>query len=195
MRIFFKGCAALLMLLYPFLAWWGLTRWGTAPVAALLAVTALFRAAAVRDAMSLWAALPAGALALWGWTAGSEYALTLYPVLMNLLGLTLFSQSLRRGMPMCERFARLAHPELPPEGVRWCRGVTAAWCVFFVLNGTAAMITVLIGDRDLWAFYNGGLAYVLMGAMALGEYILRKRQQARTDALNRTRASDADAPH
>ena len=175
---------ALLMLAYPFLAWKGLSLYGTAPVAALLAATALVRAAAASDPMSLWAVLPALVLALWGWIDESESALSLYPVLMNLLGLTLFAGSLRT-TPMCERFARMMDPNLPEEGVRWCRGVTILWCVFFVINGSIAFATVLIADRDLWVLWNGCLSYLFMGSVALGEYILRVRMQRR-QARHRT---------
>ena len=172
---------ALLIALYPFLAWKGLSLFGTAPVAGLLAATALLRAAAVRDPMSLWAVLPALLLAGWGWLDDSESALSLYPVLMNLLGLILFAGSLR-SVPMCERFARLVHPDLPEKGVRWCRGVTLVWCGFFIFNGGIAFLTVLAGDRDLWMLWNGCISYILMGLTALAEYILRVIRQRRQTA-------------
>ena len=154
---------ALLIALYPFLAWKGLSLFGTAPVAGLLAATALLRAAAVRDPMSLWAVLPALFLACWGWLDDSESALSLYPVLMNLLGLILFAGSLR-SVPM------------------WCRGVTVVWCIFFVFNGSVAFLTVLLGDRDLWMLWNGCISYILMGLTALTEYILRVIRQRRQTA-------------
>lgn len=179
MRALLNTLGAVLIVSYPFAAWWGLEHVGTAPVAAFLAAIVVFRALIIRDPMSLFTAVPAVLLAVWGWGAESEYALTLYPVLVNLTGLALFGSSLREGMPMAERFARIAHPDLPEDGVRWCRKVTGAWCIFFILNGTAAFVTVLLQDRDLWVLYNGFIAYILIGLMALVEYLLRIRHQRR----------------
>ena len=143
---------ALLAILYPFWAHWGLTNWGVAPVAGLLALV----------------------LAAVGFTTERDEALLFYPVLMNALGLVLFAGSLRT-RPIIERFARMKHPNLPPEGVRWCRKVTVVWCVFFVLNGSAALATVLSGDRDLWTLYNGFVSYLLMGLLFAGEWLLRPK--------------------
>ncbi len=179
MRILLNLLGGALIISYPFVAWWGLSHWGTGPVAAFLAAIVVFRAIIVRDRMSMTVAISAALLALWGWQADSETALELYPVLVNLTGLALFASSLRAGMPMAERFARIAHPDLPEDGVRWCRQVTKAWCLFFIANGSIAFLTVLVGNRDLWTLYNGFIAYLLIGLMALGEYLLRIRHQRR----------------
>ena len=53
--------------------------------------------------------------------------------------------------------------------------VTRAWCVFFVLNGGIALWTAVAASDAAWALYNGGIAYLLMGAMFLGERCLRPR--------------------
>lgn len=161
-------------LLYPFWAHWGLTHWGVGPVAGLLALLALGRALFSRDPMTLASGVLALALAAVGFTTDRDEALLFYPVLMNALGLVLFASSLR-SRPIIERFARMKHPDLPPEGVRWCRKVTVVWCVFFVLNGTAALATVLSGDRDLWALYNGFVSYLFMGLLFAGEWLLRPK--------------------
>ena len=164
----------LLACTYPFWPSWGLRHWGVAPVAGVLAVTALARAALSRDPMSLGAGVLAGLVAASGFLLDTETPLLFYPVLMNLLGLVLFASSLR-GTPIIVRLARLRHPDLPPEGVRWCRGVTVAWCVFFVVNGSIALATVVSGGRDLWTLYNGFVSYVLMGVMFAGEWLLRPK--------------------
>ena len=143
---------ALLAILYPFWAHWGLTNWGVAPVAGLLALMALGRAAFSRDPMTLASGVLALVLAAVGFFAGSL-----------------------KSRPIIERFARMKHPDLPPEGVRWCRKVTVVWCVFFVLNGSAALATVLSGDRDLWTLYNGFVSYLLMGLLFAGEWLLRPK--------------------
>jgi uncharacterized membrane protein len=53
--------------------------------------------------------------------------------------------------------------------------VTRAWCVFFVANGGIALWTALAASDATWALYNGAIAYVLIGAMLAGEWLLRPR--------------------
>ena len=74
----------------------------------------------------------------------------LYPVLVNAFLLWAFGTTLLPNrMPMVERFARMKDAVLPPEAVRWCRGVTQVWCGFFILNGAAALATVFLFQRDV----------------------------------------------
>ena len=89
--------------------------------------------------------------------------------------LVVFGASLWKPPTVIERLARLRHPDLPPEGVRWVTNVTKAWCLFFVLNGGIALWTALAASDATWALYNGAIAYVLIGAMLGGEWLLRPR--------------------
>jgi uncharacterized membrane protein len=89
--------------------------------------------------------------------------------------LLLFGLSLKFPPSMIERFARLREPNLPLAGVHYTRRVTQVWCAFFVANGTVAVWTALYASRDVWAIYNGLIAYLLMGALFAGEWLLRRR--------------------
>ena len=99
-----------------------------------------------------------------------------YPVLVNASLLSVFGASLFSGMPVVERLARLGlrGKPLPPEGVAYTRRVTAVWCGFFVVNGSIAVATILADDLTLWALWNGGLSYVAIGCLMVGEYLYRK---------------------
>jgi uncharacterized membrane protein len=79
---------------------------------------------------------------------------------------------------MIERFARLQEPHLSETAIRYTRQVTIVWCVFFVLNGSIALYTALFCEMKTWALYNGLIAYVLMGALFAGEYLVRLRVKA-----------------
>jgi len=81
--------------------------------------------------------------------------------------------SLIIGPPVIERFARLRHPDLPPQGVRYTRNVTRVWCLFFAVNGSIAAALALWGSWAWWTLYNGLISYVLMAALILGEWWLR----------------------
>jgi uncharacterized membrane protein len=106
---------------------------------------------------------------------GSWGDLRFYPVAINLAVFLLFFSSLFARMPVVERIARLREPELPPEGVRYTRVVTQVWAAFLAVNTVVASWTALYASDWVWAAYNGGVAYLLMGALFAGEYLVRRR--------------------
>ena len=106
---------------------------------------------------------------------GSQAGLRWYPVLINVIMLVLFGASLRYGPPLIERIARLQHPDLPPEGVRYTRKVTQIWCGFFVFNGLVASALALWGPWSWWTAYNGCISYILTGVLFVGEWLTRPR--------------------
>ncbi|MEL2256273.1 hypothetical protein AAER79_32680, partial [Klebsiella pneumoniae] len=54
-------------------------------------------------------------------------------------------------------------------------GVTQVWCGFFIINGAIALFTVLHADISLWTLWNGMIAYLLMGTLMAGEWLVRQR--------------------
>lgn len=110
---------------------------------------------------------------------GNQQGLKLYPVLVNAAMLLLFTSSLYAKQSIIERMARLKEPDLPDSGVRYTRKVTMVWCVFFILNGLIALFTALWASNEIWLFYNGFLAYVLIGMLVITEWIVRYRVKHR----------------
>lgn len=104
---------------------------------------------------------------------GSGDLLLYYPVVMSLGAFSIFALSIISPPSLIERFARLREPNLPPEGVRYCRRVTLVWCAFLICNAGIAAWTVVEGDQRLWLYYNGFLSYLLMGALFVGEFVVR----------------------
>lgn len=98
-----------------------------------------------------------------------------YPVWVSLLMLAVFGGSLLAKQTLIERLARLQHPDLPPEGVRYTRHITQIWCVFFVFNAAIAAALVWLGEYEWWALYTGIVSYGLMGLLIGGEWIYRKK--------------------
>ena len=171
----------LLWLVYPLTIFFGLQLMQPRYVALVLAGALLLRRS--REAGRLLRGLSradllvlGGLLLLAGLTAvtNSETLLRCYPAAMNGGLLLLFALSLRHPPSMIERFARLAEPELPPAGVRYTRRVTLVWCLFFVANGSIAAYTAFFASRDIWALYNGFIAYLLIGALFAGEWLFRR---------------------
>jgi uncharacterized membrane protein len=105
---------------------------------------------------------------------GSPQAMLYYPVLVNAVFLAVFGWSLFHPPTVVERIARATTRDLPPQAVPYLRRVTLAWCVFFLCNGAAALFTATETSFATWTFYNGFLAYVLIGLMFAAELVARQ---------------------
>jgi len=89
--------------------------------------------------------------------------------------LLLFGLSLVYPPSIIERFARIREPSLPDAVIQYTKRVTQVWCVFFVVNGTIALVTSLYASDEVWTLYNGLIAYILMGVLFAAEYLFRLR--------------------
>ncbi|MDH1303747.1 hypothetical protein [Achromobacter sp. GD03932] len=173
-----RGVAAALAvagIAYPFAVHAALGRVSAAWLALPLALLWLARGLTADGARPGARLLPAVAVAFCLILAisNSQDWLRWYPVLVNGMMLAIFGASLRRGRPVIEQLARLRHPDLPPEGVRYTRNVTRVWCAFFALNGSVAAALAAWGPWSWWTAYNGAVSYVLMGLLLAGEWLLR----------------------
>lgn len=168
----------LLTVAYPLLVYLAMGRFEPRWMALLLFALALLRALTSRQPLWMAAAAGAGVLALLTTLLNQALPLKLYPLLVNVVMLLVFATSLRFGSPVVERLARLQEPDLPPFAVAYTRKVTQVWCGFFVLNGGLALVTALWASDRTWALYNGLLAYVMMGVLFAGEWLVRRRVKA-----------------
>ncbi|WP_394789521.1 hypothetical protein [Rhodoferax sp.] len=171
-----------LTLAYPLAVYFGVGHFQPRWMALLLLGLAVLRLWVTRQ--PFWLAAAAGALCLallsiWG---NAWMPLKLYPVLVNAVLLAVFATSLAYPPTAIERIARLTEPDLPVQGVTYTRQVTWVWCVFFLCNGSAALATAVWASPAVWALYNGLLAYVLMGLLFAGEWLVRRRVKARWQA-------------
>lgn len=170
-----------LLAAYPAAVYFGLTGGASARVMALVLLAALIVVVAPR----LWRAkredlrvvlpgpLAAAACAVLGAVLDDRRFVLALPVLINLVLLVSFGATLRRGPTMIERFARMQEPELSEAKVAHCRAVTWVWCVFFVINGATAAVLAVRGPLEWWALWVGALAYLVMGALFAGEWVVR----------------------
>ena len=176
-----QGAVWLVLLLYPLAVWVGLTHWGTALLAPLLAGVFSLRLLMLRGKLrqQMWLgkalAIVGILLALASWALKQSHWLLYYPVLVNAILLLLFAYSLFAPPTVVERLARITEPQLDAAGIAYSRRVTQVWCGFFIVNGAIALTTCLSGDITLWTLYNGGISYLLMGALMGIEWIVRKR--------------------
>jgi uncharacterized membrane protein len=94
----------------------------------------------------------------------------------NLLLALVFGRTLRAGAePLVTRFARITHPALPPEVVRYTRHVTLAWTIFFATLFTLSCLLYLGGLLAAWSFLANIASPLMVGSMFLAEYAIRLR--------------------
>lgn len=119
---------------------------------------------------------------------GKEFFLKLYSVVINATLLVVFGSTLFLEPTIIFRFATLSDKSIAGSSYEnqvklYCKKVTIVWCCFFILNGTTAALTTFADKlfglsaeeaRRVWALYNGGISYVLMGTLFVVEFIIRK---------------------
>jgi uncharacterized membrane protein len=170
---------AITTICYPFLVYWGLSSECDTSVLAIggaILVLLQFGLRSLEAKKNIRLFLPLALALLATYIAAYFLKNSLYmrftPVLVNLNFLVLFASSLFKQPSMVERFARIRFKDLPPEAIPYCRKITIIWVLFFIGNGSVAFWTAF-QDLKIWTFYNGFLAYILMGAIFAGEFLYR----------------------
>ena len=170
---------AVLFALYPLAVYAGLRAGNVQWAALTLAAAACLQAMSSRRPVSIVCAAVAGGLAFLSFTADTALPVKFYPVAVNAAWLVFFAASLS-GESVIEKLARLKEPDLPAAGRRYCRRLTLVWCAFFVLNGLIAFDSAVNRTEAWWALYNGLIAYVLIGCLFGGEWLIRLRIRKRS---------------
>lgn len=101
-------------------------------------------------------------------------ALRLVPSLTSLWLMWVFGSTLRKGPSMVQQFASAMHDGFPEFLHPYCRSVTWVWCIFFAANAATGAVLAVAASPEVWAFYTGFLAYVLVALLAVGEYLFHK---------------------
>ena len=167
-------CIAL-MCAYPvgvhFSAVAGRPEWGLALMLALVGVVLRF----FITTWSTWAlafAPVVGALLL----VPPQVALYAPPVVLNLALATAFGATLRRGTePFISRIARLERSEpLDARLAAYTRRVTQIWTGFFVVLAIVSAALAAFAPLRIWSLFTNGLAYLLISALFLGEWLYRR---------------------
>lgn len=163
---------------YPFFVYWGLNNFDISIIAigGILVTIAQFSLRSLEAKKNFKTFLPLTVALVATYIAAyllkSSAYMKFTPVLISANLLILFVSSLIKPPSMVERFAKIRFKDLPPEATPYCRNVTIIWILFFIVNGSIAFWTVF-QDMKTWTFYNGFLAYILMGAIFGGEFLYR----------------------
>jgi len=175
-----QSLQGIFFLAYPLIVYFAYTRLETRALAlALLVLYGISVAIRLRgSATEIWALLRQHiglavliALAL---ATGNATVLLFMPVIVSGYLLWTFSASLRSGVPMIERFARIVEDDLPDFTRPYCRKVTIVWCVFLAANALCVLVLALAAPLEWWALYSGLISYVLVGTIVVVEYLVHK---------------------
>lgn len=179
LKVFIFILVAMTTVCYPFLIYWGLNSFQNVSILAIggIVLTVLqFSLRSIEAKKKILQFLPLALALIITYTIAFFLNKSIYmqftPVIINLNFLILFVISLFKPPSMVERFARLRFKDLPPEAIPYCRKVTLIWILFFIGNGSIACWTVF-QELKIWTFYNGFLAYLLMGILFASEYLYR----------------------
>lgn len=169
-----KIILVIVTLTYPFIVYFGLTHFDPTIIMCFIITLLIVRALTEKqhNTRKVMFVMAIGVLVV-AYFWGNQQGLKLYPVIVNTAMLMLFTSSLCTKQSIIERMARIKEPNLPESGVRYTKKVTIIWCVFFTLNGLIALFTALWASNEVWLFYNGFLAYVLIGVLVVTEWIVR----------------------
>ncbi|MGH8253054.1 MAG: hypothetical protein ACRES2_03375 [Steroidobacteraceae bacterium] len=158
---------------------------GHEDLGAVLAIAPVWIAAAIlawrarHRSLGLLACALAALLAFAEWRNLRSHFTWLYLIQQvgayGLLGLS-FGRSLAEGhMPLCTRFATLAHGSLSADAVRYTRNVTLAWTIFFCAMSAAVLIVYVTAPLPAWSVFANFCTAPLVGLMFIGEYLVRLR--------------------
>jgi uncharacterized membrane protein len=108
-----------------------------------------------------------------------ELILKLYPALADLAYVTIFTTSFFVPPVFAYYFIEIFDLKIKDkfpaaDFERYCFRATLAWVIFFVLDAAVAVLTAFFASSKVWAIYNTGISYVLMGIIFAGEFIIIK---------------------
>ena len=103
--------------------------------------------------------------------------------MISLTFITVFAMSFKT-VPIIERFARLAEPNLSDAEVRYCRKLTKAWMGVLVANSLLVFSAAFVENELIWSILVGPASYALLGSAFVVEYPYRKWRFRRFNQKN-----------
>jgi uncharacterized membrane protein len=97
--------------------------------------------------------------------------------------------------PLVVTFARIAHPNLPPEIAAYARKVTVAWTVFFLATCAISVLLFVAAPIAAWSTFAVLLQWPSVAVFFVGEYVLRKRLFRQFDHATMRQGFDAYNQH
>jgi uncharacterized membrane protein len=114
----------------------------------------------------------------------------------NALLAWVFGHTLMAGStPLVVTFARMVHPDLPPEIEAYARKVTVAWTAFFLLTCAISAVLFFAAPLAVWSAFGVLLQWPSVAVFFVGEYLLRLRLFRQFDHASLKQGFDAYNQH
>jgi uncharacterized membrane protein len=114
----------------------------------------------------------------------------------NALLAWVFGHTLLAGStPLVVTFARMVHPDLPPEIEAYAGKVTIAWTVFFLLTCVISAVLFFTAPLAVWSAFGVLLQWPSVAVFFVGEYLLRRRLFRQFDHASLKQGFDAYNQH
>lgn len=112
-------------------------------------------------------------------------------VAINLLLCGWFGSTLRAGrLSLIGSFAERVHP-LTPEHAAYTWQVTRVWTVYFALMATASVLVYALLPFSAWSLLSNLLSPLMIGALFIGEFLLRYRIHPEFERVTLAQALEA----
>lgn len=179
MKPLIKTIGILLIIIYPFIVFFGLEKLSLRYIGLLIIFIFLLRLLTIESIKHnrVWMVLTILGILLTiiGIFSNSIIFIQLYPIFVSLALLGIFTFSLFQQYSFITRIAmRFSKDPLPGFVINYTRNVTIVWCIFFIFNSIISVFTVISGSISLWTFYNGFLSYIFIGSLVVAELIVRR---------------------
>lgn len=177
MRLMLKLILVVLVFLYPFLIFFGIKLLSLKYLGLLIILIFSLRLIVLKNSIDkLWVGITmlGIVLVLLAVFINNITFMLLYPVFISSILFGAFTYSLFQEKSIITKIAiKMSKTELPDYALTYTWYVTLAWCMFFVLNASIALFTVVYGSINVWSIYNGFISYILIGIFMASEIVVR----------------------
>lgn len=179
MHFSLKVFSVIVIMLYPFLIYFGLQYGGLNFLAISLGVVFLLRIFTCKQIkleqcknLTFISASIGITLVLLALILKNSAWFKFYPVGVSATLFIFFTCSLYQNQTIIEKMARLQDPNLPASAIFYTRQVTKVWMAFFLINASISLYTCFL-SIEIWSIYNGLISYILIASLFSIEFVVR----------------------
>ena len=168
---------SVLMLVYPFLVYRGLSRWSPSLLIGVLFIVVALRfifSGGFRQKSQIFGFVFIAVYSLTVYLTNSELLLRFYPAAISIFVSYLFFSSLMQPESFLEKWVKKTGKVITPNIKHYLFYLSGIWGVLMLINSAVAAWTACCSNIKTWAWYNGFFVYFLFAAVFLMEWLYRQ---------------------
>ena len=177
MHLLLKIILIAIILIYPFLIFFGIKFLSIKYLGLLIILMFSLRLLILKNSVDkvwIYITILGIILVLFSMFVNNIIVMLLYPMFISCILCITFAYSLFQDKSIITKIAiKMSNTDLPAFALTYTWYVTLAWCMFFVVNASISLATVIYGAMDVWSIYNGFISYILIGIFMSIEIIVR----------------------